>query len=67
MTEFCKTVNVKPWGADQGAFVVINAADFDTAVHELHEPAPEAEPAARKPRAKKAEPAATATADPLNG
>lgn len=28
-----KTMRVKPWGEDQGEFVVINEADFDPAVH----------------------------------
>lgn len=32
------TVKVKPWGKDQGAFVEINEADFDPAVHQLYEP-----------------------------
>lgn len=32
MTE---TIKVKPWGADQGDFVLINAEDFDDAKHEL--------------------------------
>jgi hypothetical protein len=30
-----KTVNVKPWGKDQGDFVVINEEDFDPSKHEL--------------------------------
>lgn len=30
-----ETINVKPWGKDQGGFVVINKADFDPKVHEL--------------------------------
>ena len=29
----CETVRVKPWGKDQGEFVLINAADFDPKVH----------------------------------
>lgn len=29
------TILVKPWSADQGGHVVINAADFDPAVHQL--------------------------------
>lgn len=28
-----ETIKVKPWSNDQGDFVVINAADFDPAVH----------------------------------
>jgi hypothetical protein len=30
-----ETINVKPWGKDQGDFVVINKADFDPKRHEL--------------------------------
>lgn len=33
-----KTINVKPWSEDQGAFVVINEADFDPKVHKLYDP-----------------------------
>lgn len=33
--DHCPTVKVKPWGKDQGEFVVINAADFDPKVHTL--------------------------------
>ena len=29
-----KTIQVKPWGKDQGDFVVINEEDFDESVHE---------------------------------
>ena len=32
---FVETIKVKPWGKDQGEFVVINAADFDPKVHSL--------------------------------
>ena len=32
-----ETIKVKPWGKDQGDFVVINKADFDPEVHELLE------------------------------
>lgn len=28
-----ETIKVKPWGEDQGDFVLINAEDFDDAVH----------------------------------
>ena len=28
-----ETIKVKPWGEDQGEFVLINAGDFDDAVH----------------------------------
>lgn len=49
------TIRVKPWGKDQGDFVVINEADFDPLKHELltAEPKKAAEP--KKP-AKAAEP-----------
>lgn len=30
------TIKVKPWGDDQGDFVLINEGDFDAAVHQLH-------------------------------
>ncbi len=30
-----ETIKVKPWGKDQGDFVVINKEDFDPEVHEL--------------------------------
>lgn len=45
----CSTIKVKPWGKDQGEFVLINAEDFDPAVHTALD-------AAEKParRAKKA-------------
>ncbi len=33
-----KTIKVKPWGEDQGNFVLINEEDFDAAVHEPFEP-----------------------------
>lgn len=39
------TIKVKPWGDGQGDFVVINKADFDAAVHQLHDDAPAAETA----------------------
>ena len=28
-----ETIKVKSWGKDQGEFVLINASDFDPAVH----------------------------------
>lgn len=28
-----ETMKVKPWGKDQGEFVVINAEDFDPKIH----------------------------------
>lgn len=31
----CKTIKVKPWGADQGEFVEIDADSFDPAIHTL--------------------------------
>lgn len=39
MTEVLK---VKPWGKDQGDFVLINAEDFNPEVHELLDAAPAA-------------------------
>ena len=33
-----ETIIVKPWGAGQGDHVIINAADFDPAVHEMLQP-----------------------------
>lgn len=30
------TIQVKPWGKDQGDFVLINEKDFNPEVHELH-------------------------------
>lgn len=36
------TIKVKPWGEDQGEFVIINADDFDPAVHAKHQPKPKA-------------------------
>lgn len=30
-----ETIKVKPWGKDQGDFVIINKSDFDPEVHEL--------------------------------
>lgn len=32
-----ETIKVKPWGKDQGDFVVINKTDFDPEVHALLE------------------------------
>lgn len=40
------TIKVKPWGDGQGDFVVINQADFDAAVHQLHGDDEAAAPAA---------------------
>lgn len=36
---------VKPWGKDQGDYVLINASDFEPGVHELLDAAPAAQPA----------------------
>lgn len=30
-----ETIKVKPWGKDQGDFVIINKSDFDPEVHEM--------------------------------
>lgn len=38
------TVKVKPWGKDQGEFVLINEDDFDPKAHELLEPAAKERP-----------------------
>ena len=40
----CETVKVKAWGEGQGAFVEINAADFDEKVHDLYIEDEEEEP-----------------------
>lgn len=40
------TIKVKPWGADQGEFVLINEADFDPAVHQRFEAEGDCAPAA---------------------
>lgn len=32
-----ETIKVKPWGKDQGDFVVINKDDFNADLHELFE------------------------------
>lgn len=32
-----KTIQVMPWGEDQGDFVVINEEDFDPSVHKRYE------------------------------
>ncbi|MFK3794727.1 HeH/LEM domain-containing protein [Pseudomonas sp. NPDC088444] len=34
-----KTLKVKPWGKDQGEFVVIDASVFDESIHTLFDPA----------------------------
>lgn len=62
MSHDVPTVNVKPWGEDQGEFVVINVEDFDPAVHTMHEEAPakpkKGKPAADEPAAEAGEPEA---------
>lgn len=35
-----ETIKVKPWGDDQGDFVIINKDDFDDAKHKLYEESP---------------------------
>lgn len=35
-----ETMKVKPWGKDQGEYVLINAADFDPKVHTAFDEAP---------------------------
>lgn len=35
-----KTIQVKPWGQDQGDYVIINEEDFDPKVHQLLDAAP---------------------------
>ncbi|MEE4461551.1 hypothetical protein V2S84_05335 [Azotobacter chroococcum] len=42
------TVKVKPWGKDQGEFVLINEGDFDPKVHELLEPAAKDKPSSKR-------------------
>lgn len=32
-----ETIKVKPWGKNQGDFVLINAGDFDSSKHEKYE------------------------------
>jgi hypothetical protein len=60
MAESTETLKVKSTDPEsQGPFVLINAADFDEAVHKLHEPEPEPEP-----KAAKAKKAAAAPAEP---
>lgn len=49
----CTTVKVKPWGKEQGDYVLINESDFDPKVHELLDaPAKAAKPAPAKKGAK---------------
>ena len=49
MTE---TVKVKPWGIEQGEFVLIDKAEFDADTHELYE-SPEGGEDAPKRRGRK--------------
>ncbi|WKN20816.1 hypothetical protein [Azotobacter vinelandii] len=42
------TVKVKPWGQDQGEFVLINEDDFDPNVHELLESAAKDKPSSKR-------------------
>ncbi|MFC0666244.1 hypothetical protein ACFSKY_00115 [Azotobacter chroococcum] len=42
------TVKVKPWGKDQGEFVLINEDDFDPKAHELLEPVSKDRPSSRR-------------------
>ncbi len=51
--EHPETMKVKPWGEGQGAFVVINRADFDARIHApfAGEDAPDAAPLAIFPPA----------------
>jgi len=42
MSDSVPTVRVLPWAPSQGAFVVINEADFDPSVHTLFVDATEA-------------------------
>jgi hypothetical protein len=47
------TIKVKPWGKDQGEYVIIEEEDFNPEIHEKADQEPEAvEPAkrGRKPR-----------------
>lgn len=37
MSDCVPTVRVAPWAESQGAFVEINSADFDPAVHTLYD------------------------------
>ena len=34
----CETMKVKPWGKDQGDYVLINVVDFDPAFHTAFDP-----------------------------
>jgi hypothetical protein len=43
------TIKVKPWGKDQGDFVLINAEDFDPEKHEKIEQPHEGAKRGRKP------------------
>lgn len=64
MSDTLPTVKVKASDPEQGAFVIINEADFDPAVHELYVEPTEAAPAEAAPakasKAKAAKPEADA-------
>lgn len=44
MSHAIPTIKVKPWGDDQGDYVLINECDFDAEVYELFEEADGADP-----------------------
>lgn len=48
------TMKVKPWGEDQGDYVVIEESDFNPEIHQEFEPAAK-KSAPKKPAAKKSE------------
>jgi len=43
-----ETIKVNPWSADQGDFVVINAADFDPLLHTAFDAQPKKQAATPK-------------------
>lgn len=45
-------IKVKPWGQDQGDYVLIEESDFNAEVHELFEPEAEAEQPKRQRRSR---------------
>lgn len=45
------TIKVKPWGKDQGEFVLIEECDFDAEKHQLLESPDESPKRGRKPKA----------------
>lgn len=44
-----EVLKVKPWGKDQGEYVLINADEFDSSVHQLFDDKPAEKADARKP------------------